>query len=77
MASGMLKRLSEQSVPPPPEAFDRELNTRLNDRLLVSQLVDFVFRALPYASFEFGRALVGLAVTTLTGRLPRDRRRRH
>ena len=76
MVSGLLKRLAQQRVPPPPETFERELNTRLNDRLLFTQLVDFVCRAMPTACFEFGRALVGLAIVTLTGRSPGDRPRR-
>lgn len=76
MASGLLKRLAEQQVPPPPDSFENELNNRLNDRLLFTQLVELVFGAMPSACLEFGRALVGLVVLTLTGNPPGDRRRR-
>lgn len=76
MSSGVLKRLSEQQVPPPPAALDREVNTRLNDQLLLAHVVDFVFRAMPYTFLEFGRALLALAFTTLTGQTPGPRRRR-
>lgn len=76
MASGILKQLSERAVPPPPEEFDRELNTRLNDRLLLAQLADFVCRAIPYTFLEFGRALVGSVLTAITGHAPGQRRRR-
>ena len=76
MVSGLLKRLSEKQVPPPPVTFESELNTRLNDRLLISQVLDFVCRAMPYTFMEFGKALIGLVVLTLTGRSPGDRRRR-
>jgi len=76
MVSGLLKRLAEQQVPPPPETFENELNTRLNDRLLFTQFVELACQALPFACLEFGRALVGLAVLTLTGKPLGDRRRR-
>lgn len=76
MVGGLLKRLAEQRVPPPPETFETELNTRLNDRLFFLQLLDLVCRAIPYTFLEFGRALVGFVVFTFTGRTPGDHRRR-
>jgi hypothetical protein len=78
MVTGLLKRLSQQQVPPPPspETFDSELNTRLNHRLLISLLVDLVGRAIPYTFLEFSRAAIGFAKLTLTGHWPGERRRR-
>ena len=40
--------------------------------LTTTQLVELVFGAMPSACLEFGRALVGLVVLTLTGVLRRD-----
>ena len=76
MAGGLLKRLSEKRVPPTPETFDSELNRRLNDRLLFTQLLDLFCRAIPYTCLEFSRALVGFVILTFTGLAPGDRRRR-
>ena len=76
MVSGLLRRMAGERVPPPPETFENELNTRLNDRLLFTQFLELACQAMPYACLEFGRALVGLAVLTLTGKPWGDRRRR-
>ena len=68
MASNLLDQLAELEVPPPPAHFDTQLHERVNRSLLISQLIDLVVGATPWALLHFGRALVGLVIFTLTGR---------
>ena len=68
MAPNLLDQLAELDVPPPPAAFDAELHDKVNRSLVITQFTDLAVSALPYAIAEFFRALVGLAIFTVTGR---------
>jgi len=68
MAPNLLDQLAELDVPPPPAAFDAELHDKVNRAIVTTQIADLVVSALPYAIAEFFRALVGLAIFTVTGR---------
>jgi hypothetical protein len=66
----LFEQLAELPVPPPPPrpAFDRSLHERINNRLLVSQVVDLCVRGFGFAIWHFARAAVGVARYTLTGK---------
>ena len=79
MATDLFERLAELDVPPPPAQFDNQLHERVNRSLVVGQLMDLFFGAVPWAVVELSRALFGAAIFTLTGRYetkPNRRRRR-
>jgi len=78
MATDLFERLAELDVPPPPAQFDDQLHERVNRSLVVGQLMDLVFGAVPWAVVEFSRAVIGSVLFTLTGRYetkPNRRRR--
>lgn len=78
MATDLFERLAELDVPPPPAQFDDQLHERVNRSLVVGQLMDLVFGAVPWAIVEFSRAVIGGVLFTLTGRYetkPTRRRR--
>ncbi len=68
MATDLFERLAELDVPPPPAQFDDQLHERVNRSLVVGQLMDLVFGAVPWAVVEFSRAVIGSVLFTLTGR---------
>ena len=68
MSPNLLDQLAELDVPPPPAAFDAELHDKVNRAIVTTQIADLVVSALPYSIAEFFRALVGLAIFTVTGR---------
>jgi hypothetical protein len=78
MATDLFERLAELDVPPPPAQFDDQLHDRVNRSLVMGQLMDLVFGAVPWAVVEFSRAVIGSVLFTLTGRYetkPTRRRR--
>jgi hypothetical protein len=77
MANDFLHELAEIEVPPPPAQFGRQLHVRVNRSLLVVHLVEFCCGAMPWAVWELGRALGGLARFTLTGKYELNKRRKH
>ena len=64
----LFEQLAELDVPPPPVEFDRQLHHRLNRTLVAMQVLDLIVRALPWALWHFGRALLGAVVFTLRGK---------
>lgn len=72
MAHDMLEQLSHDNVPPVPAGFDRGVHERVNHSLLVTHLVDFFCRALPYAWLHLAAGLAGVLEWTLAGP-PRER----
>ncbi len=70
MPTDLLEQLAELPVPPPPspQQFDRAIHRRINDRLIVGQLVDFFLRGFGFAALHFARALIGLLRLTFTGK---------
>lgn len=68
MATDLFDSLAELEVPAPPEHFDLQLHDRVNRSLVTGHVIDLMAGALPYAALSFGRAFVGLATLTLTGR---------
>lgn len=73
----LFEQLAEWEVPPPPVEFDRQLHQRLNRTLVAMQVLDLIVRALPWALWHFGRALVGAVVFSLRGKYlqPPDKNR--
>lgn len=68
MTPDLLEQLADVEVPPPPAAFDAQLHDKLNRALVITQFVDLLVNALPWALVQFAGALVGLAAFTVTGR---------
>ncbi len=78
MATDLFERLADLDVPPPPAQFDHQLHERVNRSLVVGQMMDLMFGAVPWAVVEFSRAVIGSVLFTLTGRYetkPTRRRR--
>ena len=75
-----LEKLAEIPIPPapPPKAFDRAVHERINSRLLVGQILEFVFRGCGFAIVHFAKAIIGAVRLTITGKLenPKDGRNR-
>jgi hypothetical protein len=71
-----LEQLAEIPIPPapPPKVFDRAVHERINSRLLVGQIVEFVFRGCGFAMVHFAKAVIAAARFTITGKLetPKD-----
>ena len=70
MDHDLLEQLADTTIPPLPADFDRAVHQRLNRTLVVSQLIEFVCVALPFALAEFARATAAAALYTLSGRYP-------
>jgi hypothetical protein len=66
----ILEQLAEVPVPPPPPrpVFDRSLHERINNRLLVGQVVDLCIRGFGFALWHFACAALGAVRFTLTGK---------
>jgi hypothetical protein len=77
MATDLFERLAELDVPPPPAQFDTQLHERVNRSLVVGQLMDLLFGAVPWAVVEFSRAVLGATIFTFTGRYETKPNRRH
>jgi len=71
MSMDLLEKLAELPVPPPPPQgnFGRAVHERINNRLIVGQIVDFLVRGFAFASVHFLRALIGFVRLTLTGKM--------
>ena len=71
-----LEKLAEIPIPPapPPKVFDRAVHQRINSRLLVGQILEFMFRGCGFAMVHFAKAMIGAARFTITGKLgtPKD-----
>lgn len=72
MSSDLFEQLAEQEVPPVPQTLSRGVHRRLNRALVVLHVVEFVLCALPYAMVQFGRAVWGLVVHSISGRFPEE-----
>jgi hypothetical protein len=68
MARDFLEQLAEAPVPPVPDSFNRALHERINNRLLVGQLVDLGLNGTGYTLEHFARAMAGFFTLTLTGK---------
>lgn len=68
MAPDLLEQLAEVEVPPPPAAFDTQLHEKVNRTLVATQFADLLVSGFPWATAQFGRALLGLLALTVTGR---------
>jgi hypothetical protein len=68
MAPNLLEQLAELEIPPPPAEFDAQLHDKVNRSLLLTQLVELVAAAMPWAFLHFGRAAIGFVLFTVTGR---------
>ena len=73
MSIDLFEQLAEQEVPPVPENLSRGVHRRLNRALVVLHLIEFTLCVLPYCLVNFGRAVIGLIVQTISGRYPDDR----
>jgi hypothetical protein len=66
----LLEQLAEVPVPPPPPqpVFDRSLHERINNRLLLGQVLDLCIRGFGFGLWHFARATLGAVRYTLTGK---------
>lgn len=69
----LLEQLGRREVPPVPSTLDEEVHQRVNQRLLLAHLTDFVLQAMPAAMLEFAKALEGLVRYSLTRWVDLDR----
>ena len=76
MSIDLFQELAESEIPPPPEDLERPLHERVNRWLLSAQILELVWRAMPWAAMTFSRALVGWFVFSLTGNFPKISKRR-
>jgi hypothetical protein len=80
MSTDLLEKLAELPVPPPPPQrnFERAVHVRINNRLIVGHVIDFLVRGFAFATVHFFCALVGFVRLTLTGKmdLPKNGRNR-
>ena len=71
-----LEKLADIPIPPatPPKVFDRAVHERMNSRLLVGQILEFMFRGCGFALAHFAKAIIGAVRLTITGKLetPKD-----
>jgi hypothetical protein len=68
MVNDFFEQLAEAEIPPPPAGFDRQLHERVNRSLLLVQLMDLVFGALPWAAMHLARSLLGFITLTVSGK---------
>jgi hypothetical protein len=76
MGTDFLERLAEQEIPPLPESFEQRVHERVNYSLVMLHVLDLAVRGMPWAMLQFGRAVVGLVMMSLSGRFeppPRER----
>lgn len=80
MPVDLLEKLAEIPIPPapPPKVFDRAVHERINSRLLVGQILEFMFLGCGFALVHFAKAVIGAVRLTVTGKLetPKDGRNR-
>ena len=77
MADDFLQRLAELDVAAPPAEFDRQLHHRLNQGLMIQQLLDLLVRGMPWALVQFGRAVLELVVFSISGRFADERKKKN
>jgi hypothetical protein len=77
MANDILQQLADWEVPQPPTDLANEVHQRLNSRLTAVHLIEFVGGTVPYAMWEFLRAISGLARYTLSGKYDEVDKRHH
>lgn len=70
MAQSVFDQLGEQRVPERPPEFQRRVHERLNARLVVAHIVEFMAEVLPFACFHFLNSLGGAVFFSITGRYP-------
>ena len=68
MSRSLLESLADADVPPAPVELDRQVHHRLNQTLLIAQLLDFVFCGIPYVFGHLAWGIVHLCESTLSGR---------
>ncbi len=72
MPRDLLAELAESAVPPPPPTFERSLHERLNQRLVVHQVLDLILKGSGYTIWHLACGLVGLLRLTITGKFEPD-----
>ena len=77
MTRDWFERLADVDVPPLPEHFDRDVRRRVNNTLVVVQLIELATKGFFYACVEFSRPLLDLVRFTLAGTFSSDRQKRH
>ena len=73
MSNDFLEQLAQLDVPAPPSEFDQQLHQRVNQSLMVQQIIDLMVRGMPWAMLHLARALAGLGMFSMTGRYPEER----
>ncbi len=75
MSIDLLEKLAELPVPPapPPQTFDRAVHQRINSRLIVGQMSDFVLRGSAFGIAHFAKATLGLLRFSFTGKFPEQK----
>ena len=71
MPIDLLEKLAEIPIPPAPapQTFDREVNKRINSRLIVGQVTDLLLRGFVFGIIHFTWAALGVVRYTFTGKL--------
>jgi len=69
MGIDILEQLADTEVPPAPvEQLQQGFSERLNNRLLVQQLLDLLLRGVPYAAWHMTRGMISVLYFTIVGR---------
>ncbi len=68
MASDLFERLADVPVPPAPSTLERAVHERINQRLLIGQLLDLATRGFGFAMLHLARAFAELLRLTVTGK---------
>lgn len=70
MAIDLLEKLAEIPIPPAPlpQTFDREVNKRINSRLIVGQVLDLLLQGFVFGIVHFTWAALGVVRYTFTGK---------
>jgi hypothetical protein len=71
------QQLAKVDVPPVPVHFDHEVRRRVNNALLVVQLIELATKGFLYACAEFSRPLIDLLLFSASGKFSSVRRHRH
>ena len=68
MASNPIDELGKLEVPPVPDTFEAQLHRRVNHRLLLLHIAEFLLRSVPYATLHFFKAVAGTIVFSVKGK---------
>jgi hypothetical protein len=70
MTPDLIEQLAKSPVPSVPETLEPQIHQRVNDWLVLLHLGDLLLRGLPYAMWQFARAVAALIVFSVKGRFP-------